>query len=233
MSGLAVLTLVAAWILILAAMAWSPAPGQPGSLFAVPPIALRLLAGRAAPTALAVCLALLSLPIVALSLDVVSVTPGVYLGTDPTRLSPMELARWSSAAGAVLAAGLVAGTLGGFLVRSHAKSGAALTFVLAWQIGIAALPIVPALLHTNTGFAYFCIDGCSAALDSRNPGTGLQAALIPFALLLSPLLAPVAFAALSVGVVAWTKLLRGSRRVMKQVTASPSTPHATGIEDRG
>ena len=214
MTGLAVLTLVAAWILILAAVAWSPAPGHPGSLFAVPPLALRLLAGRAAPTALAVCLALVSLPIVALSLDVVSVTPGVYL-TDPTRLSPIDFSRWSSAAGAVLAAGLVAGTLGGLVVRTHAKFGTVVTFVLAWQVGIAALPIVPALLHTNAGFAYFCIDGCSAALDSRNPVTGLQAAVIPFALLPSPLFAPVAFAALSVGVAAWTKLLRGSRRLVK------------------
>jgi len=208
----AVVCLVAAWLMSRGSGTSDAAGnGQEWSIYGwhMPPAAQRLLAEPAGPTALAVLFALVSLPIVALSLDGVYAPAGVYLGQDQVgRLPLTDLGRWTAAAGAVLAAAVFSGTIGGLLVRRHAKLGGLLTLLLAWQVGIATLPLAPALLHQDVGFVYFCLDGCSAAIESSDPATALQAAVTPWAVQLSPLFAPVPFVTLAVGVIAWTRLLR-------------------------
>jgi hypothetical protein len=178
----------------------------------LPPAAQRMLAQPAGPTVLALLLAALSLPIVSLSLDAVSAPRDVYLST-PIYLAPTDPGRWLSAAGSVFSAALVAGAIGGLLVRRHARVGAILTFLLAWEIALIALPVVPALLHLDIGFAYVCLDSCGVAIESSDPTNGLRLAVLPWAVEMSPLFAPASFVALVGGVVAWTRLLRRSSGV--------------------
>jgi len=72
----------------------------------------------------------------------------------PDGLPLADLGRWSGAAGAVLAAALVAGTIGGLIVRRHAKLGGLLTVLLAWEVAIAAIPLLSSLFHLDVGFAH-------------------------------------------------------------------------------
>jgi hypothetical protein len=175
-----------------------------------PGAASRVLAMPGGPTSLAVLFALLSWPAVALSLDGVYAPPDTYLNPDVVgRLPADDLGRWSAAAGAVVAAALISGTIGGLLVRRHAKLGGLATFLLAWASAIAALPVLPALLHRNVAFADFLlIDGYSAPINSGDPTTGVGALVY---LPLSPLFAPIPFALLLLGVVVWTMVLRHLR----------------------
>jgi len=175
-------------------------------------VARRTLTHWSGPTALAVLLALLSLPLVAISLDAVQAPPGSDYDSrgffdgchfPVVALSLIDLGRWTAAAGAVLAAALVAGTIGGLIVRRHAKLGGILTLLLAWEVAIAALPLLPWLFHLDVALGF---GGCGKPLE---PNDGLRLAgygLIPF----SQLYQPVPFVLLLVGVIVWTTLLRSS-----------------------
>jgi hypothetical protein len=201
-----VVVLVTAALACMAAAAALPAENGAGSE-AQNPIVRRVLTHRAGPTALALALALLALPLVAVSLDAVSTANGAYLGSNPPRLGLTDPARWAGAAGAVMTAALVSGTIGGLIVRKHRKIGALVAFVLGWQVAIAALPVLPALLNLNVGFAYFCIDSCGPAIQTSDLGTPLFYAVMPWTLELSALLAPLPFVVLAVGVIAWKRIL--------------------------
>lgn len=186
----------------------------------------RMLTHWSGPTVLAVLLALLSLPLVAISLDAVQAPPGsdydslgFFEGCRfPVVALPLnDLGRWTAAAGAVLAAALVAGTIGGLIVRGHAKLGGILTLLLAWEVAIAALPLLPWLFHLDVSLYFGGWSSCGKPLE---PNDGLRLAeqgLIPS----SPLFEPVPFVLLLVGVVIWTKLLRRF-----PVSRSQGTPEA-------
>jgi hypothetical protein len=205
---LIIMLVVLAAACLLATLLVSPESGGDGG-FELPPAVLQILTRPAGPTILALILAPLSLPIVALSLDAVSAPPDAYLAT-PARLAEADPSRWISAVGCVLVAALVAGTAGGVLVRRHARVGAILTFLLAWEMAIVALPVLPALLHLDVGFAYVCLDGCGVAIESGNPVGALQLAVMPWAVLMSPFFAPIPFVTLLGGIFVWTKMLRYS-----------------------
>jgi hypothetical protein len=173
-------------------------------------VARRTMNHWSGPTVLAVLLALVSLPFVALSLDAVQAPPGsdydsrgLFEGCrfPVDRLPLTDLGRWTAAAGAVLAAALVAGTIGGLIVRRHAKLGGILTFLLAWEVAIAALPLLPWMFHLDMALG---LGGwsCGKPLD---PSDGVALAEKG---LLGPFYEPVPFALLLAGVVAWTVLLR-------------------------
>lgn len=161
------------------------------------------------PTSLAVVLAMVSLPLIAWSLDAADYSTPVGYGITPAPLGMMDVSRWSAAFGAVLAAAVVAGTLGGPLTRKNAPLGALVTVALAWLVGVAALPLLPLLLHANLGgnlgFARVCLDTCAPQIWSRDPGDGVR--VLPFAWL-GPLVAPVPFVTLLAGVGCWTYVLR-------------------------
>jgi hypothetical protein len=166
------------------------------------------LAYELGPTLVAVFLALLSLPFVALSLDAtdygVATDYGIFAQVPAT-----DLGRWAGAFGAVMAAALVAGTIGAPLVRSHAVLGALFTILVAWVIGIAAVPVLPVLLHQNhggyLGYAKFCLDSCSPEIHTNDPVSGLGELKFFW---LGPLVEPVPFALLAAGVACWTRMVR-------------------------
>jgi hypothetical protein len=205
---LVALFVLLAAVCLVAAATRSPEAGRQGWIPEMPPTVLRIVAGSFGPTALALLLALVSLPLIALSLDVVAYQPGLPLGTQGNEVSLVDLGRWSGAAGAVFGSALVAGTVGGLALRRNAVIGGLVAFVLAWMVSIAALSLLPALLNLNVGFSYFCLDSCGPALSSSNPTDGFFLAIMPWALMMSIFMAPVAFITLGVGVVAWTRLLR-------------------------
>jgi hypothetical protein len=142
-------------------------------------------------------LAILSWPIVAMSLDAGPET----LAPDVQPSMPLDaLARWVAAGGAVLSSALIAGTIGGYLVRWRTIVGTVVTGLIAWIIAIIALPIAPALLGLPVGFAYGCFDTCSPVIRSSDPASGLSVAQLFF---LGPLKEEVPFVALVAGVGVW------------------------------
>jgi hypothetical protein len=166
------------------------------------------------PLLLAVLFALLSLPLVAMSLDAAEYGPASGYGVHPVAIPGDDLGRWSAAFGAVLAASLVGGAIGARWVRAHAILGALSTTLIAWIAGIAALPVMPALLHQNRagymGFVEICLDSCGSAIHTDDALNGVRELYLFW---LGPLAAPVPFVALVVGVVCWTfAVRRWSRR---------------------
>jgi hypothetical protein len=190
----------------------------------------RMLTHWSGPTVLAVLLALLSLPLVAISLDAVQAPPwagamncrgGLIDSREPCIYDGLPLAdlgRWSGAAGAVLAAALVAGAIGGLIVRRHAKIGGLLTALLAWEVAIAAIPLLPATFHLDVAFAH--AEGWMPLIRSTEPTSGLSAAA-PWWVLISPVYEPVPLVLLLVGVVVWTKLLRRNQAADVSVARRP------------
>jgi uncharacterized RDD family membrane protein YckC len=173
----------------------------------------RLLARREGPTVLAISLALVSLPFVAISLQAYAYTNDLH---DVAQLAPSDPARWAAAAGAVLFSALIAGFIGGRI--SHNPAGALLTFLLAWCLAIAATPILPAALGQQVGFGGpFCIDGCVAGVSSVDPASGAQSSVFLF--WLAPFLEIGPFFALLLGFALWYSLIDrfGPRRLQAAV----------------
>jgi hypothetical protein len=203
------LPLVLAATLVVSFIArWALAPDE--STVARPRVLVHpILGGSWAPTALAVLLALVSLPCVAVTLDAVNIPPGGYLDGHAVRLGIFDLGRWTAAAGGVLCAALVAGTIGGFIVRKYPAIAALLTFPIAWLVAMSTVPYLPWLLHQDVGFVYTCMDVCSVWSQSSDPASGLGW-VGPAVWLLgwSPYYEPFPFFALMIGVMAWARLLR-------------------------
>jgi hypothetical protein len=209
-------------------------------------LARRALSHWSSPTVLAVLLALLSLPLVAISLDAVQAPPwvgamnckgGIFDSREPCvydGLPLTDLGRWAAAAGAVLAAALISGTIGGWIVRRHAVTGGIFTVLLAWEVAVAALPVLPSLFHLDVDFGY-AADWASwgAQIQSSNPTSGLGvASAIPF-LQLEWCRESVPFALLLVGVVAWTALLRRFPVSGSETTSQIRVDIPSPVDDAG
>lgn len=181
------------------------------------------LGGSWVPTALAVVFALVSLPFVAVTLDAVNIPEDGYLAGHAVRLGMFDIGRWTAAAGGVLAAALVAGTIGGLIVRKYSAVAALVTFPIAWLVAMSTVPYVPWLLHQDVGFVYTCMDVCSVWSQSSDPASGLGW-VGPAAWLLgwSPYYEPVPFFALMIGVIAWARLLRERTTADHAVWGSPA-----------
>jgi hypothetical protein len=164
------------------------------------------------PVLVAILFALVSLPVVALSLNVADYGLGLGSDLNPIQVPAGDIGRWEGAFGAVLAAGLVGGVIGSALVRVNALWGGLLTLLIAWVVAIAALPVLPVLLGANhggaLGFGSFCPIGpgtCHAAITASDAVSGVkQVWLFWFA----PLVAPAPFAALLLGIAYWTRVVR-------------------------
>jgi hypothetical protein len=148
------------------------------------------------PIALALLFALVSFPLVAMTL-------GVIEGNQPaTPLGP-----WP-AASAVFPAALVASALGGHTIKSRPLIGGLFTFFAALIVAIAFVPLLPALLGQNiyAGCVSLTSGPCgSYVVDSTIPASGLSAALL---FILAPLSEPLPVLILAVGVSLWTYLVR-------------------------
>jgi hypothetical protein len=156
----------------------------------------RLVAHPAGPTIVAVVLAMVSWPMVALEMSAVQAPFESY---SPPELSGADPARWTAALGAVLASALVAGTFGGWLRRERMWLEAT-AFLVAWLVGIAAAPVLPALLGQKIGFGSVCIDACWVPENSGDLGS------VAAGVILFPLAAMVEsgpFGILLVGFLIW------------------------------
>jgi hypothetical protein len=165
------------------------------------PALVRWVPSRYRPTALALLLALASLPLVAVTLAPTSA--GDYMRDQP--IPATALGQWSAAASAAFISALVAGTFGGRVVRRHAIAGACLTFVIALLVAIPALPLFPAMLGENVGVGRVCLDGCWALTATNDLGYGLFSDVF---FMLAPFYEPVPVLTLAVGVAVWTCLVR-------------------------
>jgi hypothetical protein len=158
---------------------------------------------RYGPILLALAFGLVTLPVVAASLHLFN--PAQPLWSDSEFLPLDDDRRWSTAMSGVLVAAAVAGAIGSAAVRMHAKAGAVFTFLIALIVGIAALPILPAILGERVGAVLFCLDGCNAIITSNEPATGLRAVL---AFGWAPLFEPVVVGVLAIGVAIWSWVVR-------------------------
>lgn len=119
------------------------------------------------PTIMALLLAALAWPIVALTLDarVLQDVSRFSRLPPPAALPADDIGRWAAAAGAVFASALVAAPLGAALVRRDRNRAAAVTFLLAAIVGSTALPVLPTLLGRAVGFGYGCGSSFGAYYD--------------------------------------------------------------------
>ena len=148
------------------------------------------------PIALALLLALVSFPFVAMTMGVVEANqPATPFGPWP-------------AASAVFPAALVASAIGGHTIKRQPLIGGLFTFLAALIVAIAFVPLLPALLGQNifAGCVSFTSGPCgSYAVDSTIPASGLWADL---SFILAPLSEPMPVLVLAVGVSLWTYLVR-------------------------
>ena len=120
----------------------------------------RLTYHPAGPAVLAVSLALISLPFVALNLQVYEFTGTGFGIEDIAPLSPTDPARWTAAFSAVLLSSVIAGIIGGWLIRHRRGSSYWAALPVAWICGIGGTTLLPALLGQRFGAVPMCIDGC-------------------------------------------------------------------------
>ena len=164
---------------------------------------------RARPTALALLLATIAWPIVAVTMT--AVDPVHYVSG--AELPASALARWSAAASAVFLSALVAGSIGGLLVQRRAIVGGLFTFVLALMVAIASVLLLPLLLGQEVGVACestiapgLSSSGCNPTITTEHPEYAVQALSFFW---LAPFAEPVPSLVLAVGVSIWTAAVAG------------------------
>jgi hypothetical protein len=164
-------------------------------------------------TAIALLLALATVPLVAL-------TCGATDGTN--KMGPAtEAARWTAAASAVLLSALFAGTIGAPIVRRNSGGGACLTVVIALLVAIPTSTWIPSLLGQSVGLGEVCfLSSCTPAVATAPYGSGPAISLF---FVLTPFVEPVPFVALAIGVGVWTV---GVRRLTMTETRSAANPPA-------
>jgi len=158
----------------------------------------------AQPTLLALVLALVSLPIVAATWNIGY--RDQYIGGAPIGGS----LAWSGSAGGVFLSALIAGPLGGLVVRRNRTLGAGLTFWLAFIVAIIGAQLLPAYLgqstpcHTSMGVScdLFVTTGQVVIEDVQS---------FPLLMLFGSLAEPVAILTLAVGVIFWAAVLGPSK----------------------
>jgi hypothetical protein len=161
-------------------------------------------------------IALLSIPILAPTLGLFDTVKGI--SSDTPTLPTDDIRRWTTVAGCAVPSVLVAATLGAAAVRRHRLTGGIFTFLVALGVAIAAMPIVLALLGQHLGAEKFCLDGCSAIIESGNPASGLIADVFYG---WTPLFEPMPLATLALGVSVWTALVRTFFAVTSQPHSGP------------
>jgi hypothetical protein len=168
----------------------------------------RLAAGPFGPTRLALVLAMIALPAIVIGAPAYEPGPSPHTNIrDLVPLGPLAPAVLAATISSAIASALVAAPLGGWVERRHPWLGAGIAFVLAWIVGILALPIGPAVLQLPYGCCYLALNG---TLLITTPASAVRAVMD--GLLLSPALAPVPFAALLVGVIVWARAIHTAAR---------------------
>ncbi len=188
------------------------------------------------PTVVALALALVSWPFVTLMLVTMALGPTTVDANGAPLLSPppvapaSPLAQWAGAAGAVFLSALVAGTVGGRVVKRNGVRGGLLTFVVALVVAIPATPLLPAILGQQVGFG--CTSGifggttCGYAVATNNLVDGVMSDAFFW---LAPIVAPGPVLTLALGVAAWTAIVR---RLTPDNEAKPSPSRVPPMGDR-
>ncbi len=153
------------------------------------------------PPVVALLLACVAWPLVALSIDAVDTTTGVvFYGPAP---AASQLARWSAAGSAVFISAIVAGTVVGPVARRMLVTGAVVAFVVALAVSIAALPLIPAVLGQHVGAGCYDYSGgpCNYASSTNDLLFSFESAGLFF---VAPLIEPVPVIILALGVAVWS-----------------------------
>ncbi len=158
----------------------------------------------AGPTVLAVAFAMISLPFVAFTLNAYELMDAFQI-SDIRPLSPTDPARWTAAGSAVLLSGVIAGVVGGWLIRHRRGHSYWVALLVAWICGIGGTTLLPSLLGQHFGAAPMCIDSCGYSITTDQPGWNFAAAALFF--WLGPIYEYEALGVLVVGFVAWSQIL--------------------------
>jgi hypothetical protein len=169
------------------------------------------------PHALAIGLAVASLPIVLLEIETFDLAD--QFRRDAPRLPPLDPAAVVAATGAVLSAAVLASTVGTRLVRSAPPIAAIIMVGIAWGVGVVTLPVWPALFGLPYGAIRLCIDGCS--LQITGPTSGFRALAFVW---MSPFWALWTFITLIVGVAFWTCIVARSKPPSGSVKSDEPAP---------
>lgn len=194
-------------------MATRSAPSAAGVVRAVDARLLRVAGGPFGPTRLAVVFAVISIPAVAFGVPAYVPAP---TGSGVARLSPADPVVWIAAIPAVLAAAVVAGSIGGWVLRRR-LSGFFLTLLLAWVVAIVVIPVGPNVLHLPYGTACFnVLADCGAGVgfsEITTPEGALQvlAANGLTGLAASVIYAFIPFVALVIGILVWARAVLDTR----------------------
>lgn len=159
--------------------------------------------GFLGPLLAAAGIALLSIPVIAPSLRLFDTFDGVR--QDTPNLPVDDIRRWLAVVGCAVPSVLVAAMLGAPAVRRHRVIGGVFTFLVALGVAIAALPFALTMLGPNLGAEVFCLDSCSAIIQSGSLASGL---ITDIFYAWAPLFEPTSLVTLAVGVILWTAIVR-------------------------
>jgi hypothetical protein len=111
---------------------------------------------------------------------------------------------------AVLAGGLVGGTIGALAVRRRTILGMVLAVAAAWPAALATLSITPALIGGSYAAYRTCIDSCGPALSSDRPSSAIAAYAVA-TVVTAAYAVPIAIVLLVVGWIAGSRGHRGAQ----------------------
>jgi hypothetical protein len=143
--------------------------------------------------------------------DMTSVAPGSWKSNSPA-LSPLSAPVVQASIGAVLASVCVAAPIGAFVARRQVVLGALVTIVLAWVVGIIALPVLPSQFGFPYGAVNVCVSSCRPWMVG--PWGGVEILIAGdrpsgfFAIFFSPLYGFLPLVALVIGVCLWAPFVR-------------------------
>ena len=133
----------------------------------------RLGSGTAGPVRLAVVLALVSTPIVGASF----LLPPLFESDES--FTPPALVHALVVAGiATVGAALVAGAIGGAVVRQHPTAGAVLALAIAWPVAVSLISVAARVLGVPFETAYSCFDTCGPMIHDSDAASGAGAYLV-------------------------------------------------------
>ncbi len=136
-------------------------------------VLLRFAAGRWGPTTLAVALAIVATPLVALSF----LAPPIF-ELDETFQAPSLGTALLVAGLASAGAAVVGGTVGGFVVPRHATLGTLLALALAWPLAIVLTPLAATAIGQPFETAFSCFDTCGAMIQAGEIESGVGSYLV-------------------------------------------------------
>ena len=111
---------------------------------------------------------------------------------------------------AVLAGGLVGGTIGALVVRRRTILGMVLAVATAWPAALATLSITPALIGGSYAAYRSCFDSCAPALSSDRPSSAISSYAVA-TIITAAYAVPIAIVLLVVGAIAGSRGHRGAQ----------------------